>query len=155
MDVGQDHKKINDHVFVATPVFVTEIEEDNETHYDDIDTDGTQTTENNVYIRPQSNTLKTIDSGGTFNSNFSSDDFNVEEQLAVETARSNFNSLTISTIKNCAVLFVGCALVTIAVFIAIIIYYKLQPWNETKNYASYNSTIDLKVSTDLPSIGKY
>ena len=91
----------------------------------------------------------------TIHSNFSSNDFNVEEQLAVETARSNFKSFAISTIKNCAVLFVGCALATIAVFIAIIVYYKLQPRNESQNYASITSTIDLKVSKDLLSIGKY
>ena len=111
--------------------------------------------EENIFIKPQSNTLKCIDSSCTVNSNFSTDDFDVQKQLALETAQSNFNSFAISTIKNCAVVFVGCVLATIAVFIAINIYYKLQPRNELQNYASINSTIDLKVSKDLPSTGKY
>ena len=144
-----------DNAFFATPVFVTKIEEDNETYYDNFETDGPQAIEENIYLKPQFNHLKSIDSGCTFNSNFSSDNFNVEEQLAVETARSNFNSFAISAIKNLSVLFVGCALATIAAIIAINIYYKLEPRNESQNYASFDSTIDLKVSTDRPFIGKY
>ena len=144
-----------DNAFFATPVFVAKIKEDNETYYDNFETDGPQAIEKNIFLKPQSNTLKSIDSGCTLQSNFSSDDFNVEEQLAVETARSNFNSFAISTIKNCTVLFVGCALATIAAIIAINIYYKLEPRNESLEYASFDSTIDLKVSTDRPVIGKY
>ena len=141
----------------TTPVLSSEFQRNKKTQYDTFEDDESPAIKSNVKVRPKLKSLKSFESDHTVDTNFTSDEFNVEKQLALETKRSNSNSRTISKMKNIAFILVGCALVILAVVISINIYFRFKSVNETEDVMtiSFSSTIQPKTTSHLHSQGNY
>ena len=132
----------------TTPVLSSEFQRDKKAQCDTLQDDESPVIKSNVKVRPKLNSLKSFESGDTVDTNFESDEFNVEKQLALETKRSNPNSHTISKMKNIAFILVGCAFVILAAVISINIYFRFKSVNETGDAMtiSFSSTIQPKTT---------
>ena len=149
--VLEDYNFSEDTSSFTTSVLSSEFQRDKKNQCDTFKDDEPPTFKSNVKVRPTLNSFKSFESDDTVDTNFTSEVFNVEKQLALETNRTNSNSRTISKMKNIAFVLVGCALFILAVVISINIYFRFKSVNETEDgmTITFSSTIQPKITTHL------
>ena len=136
-------------------VISTELTEQNNADYDIIVDDAPKTTKKK---KTKLQTVMSFDLDDTqVDSSFSTEAYDMEERGTLQTSESYQKSYTLSTLRNVAFVLVGCALVVVAVVIAMNIYYRF----ETKEVevltteVSLTTTTSYYTSTQFPSEGKY
>ena len=136
-------------------VISTELTEQNNADYDIIVDDAPKTTRKK---KTKLQTVMSFDLDDTqVDSSFSTEAIDIEERGTLQTSESYQKSYTLSTLRNVAFVLVGCALVVVAVVIAMNIYYRF----ETKEVevltteVSLTTTTSYYTSTQFPSEGKY
>ena len=136
-------------------VISTELTEQNNADYDIIVDDAPKTTKKK---KTKLQTVMSFDLDDTqVDSSFSTEAIDIEERGTLQTSESYQKSYTLSTLRNVAFVLVGCALVVVAVVIAMNIYYRF----ETKEVevltteVSLTTTTSYYTSTQFPSEGKY
>ena len=147
--VLESHNSSHDISVFTTSVLSSEFKRDKKTQCDTFEDDEIPAFNNSVTVKPKSISIKSFESDDNSDSICTSDGFDVDKQLALETKRSNPNSRTISKMKNIAFALVGCGLLIMAVVISINVHFRFNSVTGTKEVmiTSFSSTIKPKMST--------